>query len=78
MAAPSLNELENEFAQLSPEAQLGLLERLVHQARVALSARHGVWADGLSAMAADPEMQRELSRANTEFRSTEADRLGDD
>ncbi len=75
MATPALNEIENEFARLSPEAQLALLERLIHRARVALSGRRDTWEDDLSAMAADPEMQRELNRINGEFATTEADGL---
>ena len=75
MATPALSEIENEFARLSPEAQLALLERLVHRARVALSGRRDTWEADLSAMAADPEMQRELSRIHGEFASAEADGL---
>ena len=75
MATPALSEIENEFARLSPEAQLALLERLVHRARVALSGRRDTWEADLSAMAADPEMQRELNRINAEFATTEADGL---
>ncbi len=75
MATPALSEIESEFARLSPEAQLGLLERLVHRARVAVSGRGDTWEADLSAMAADPEMTRELNRINAEFGATEADGL---
>ena len=75
MAAPAQSEIENEFARLSPEAQLSLLERLVRQARLAVSRRHDTWETDLSAMAADPEIQREVSRINAEFSGTEADGL---
>jgi hypothetical protein len=34
------------------------------------------WESGLSDMAADPEMQKELSHINSEFSATEADGLG--
>ena len=78
MATPEVSAIENEFAQLSTEAQLSLLERLVHRTRVAVTGRHDTWEAGLSAMAADPEMQRELSRINAEFHAAEADRLGSD
>ena len=67
--------IESEFARLSPEAQLDLLERLVHRARVAVSGRRDHWEADLSAMAADPEVQRELSRINAEFTAAEADGL---
>jgi hypothetical protein len=75
MATPALSEIENEFARLSPEAQLTLLERLVHRARMALSGKRDTWEADLSAMAADPEMQRELNRINAEFAAAEADGL---
>ena len=75
MATPALSEIESEFARLSPEAQLSLLERLVHHARVAVSGNPLTWEADLSAMATDPEMQRELNRINDEFATTEADGL---
>ncbi len=75
MATPALSEIESQFARLSPEAQLTLLERLVHRARVAASGNRDTWEADLSAMAADPEMQRELNRINAEFDTTEADGL---
>lgn len=75
MATPAFSEIESEFARLSSEDQLSLLERLIHRARVAVSGRRGTWEAGLSAMAADPEMQRELSRINAEFSVAETDGL---
>ena len=75
MTTPALSNLESEFARLSPEAQLGLLERLIHRARVAVSGRRDAWEADLSAMAADPEMRRELSCIKAEFSVTEADGL---
>lgn len=75
MTTPALSEIENEFARLSPEAQLSLLERLVYRTRVALSVDRGNWEAELSRMAADPEMQRELNRISAEFTAAEADGL---
>jgi len=75
MATPALSEIESEFARLSSEDQLALLERLVHRARLAASGNRDSWEADLSAMAADPEMQRELNRINVEFATTEADGL---
>ena len=75
MSTPALSEIEGQFARLSPEAQLSLLERLVHRVRVGLGNTRDSWEADLGAMAADPEMQRELSRINAEFAATEADGL---
>ena len=75
MTPPALTDLEYEFARLSPEAQLSLLERLVHRTRVTVSDRRDSWDADLAAMAADPEMQRELHRIQAEFSVTEADGL---
>ena len=75
MPTPALSEIESEFARLTPEAQLSLLERLVHRTRVAVSGRRDTWEADLSAMAADPQIQRELSRINAEFSVAEADGL---
>ena len=74
MATAVLSEIESEFARLSPEAQLTLLERLVHRARVTV-AGGDTWESDLATMAADPAVQRELSRINAEFGATEADGL---
>ena len=76
MTASAANEIENQFAQLLPAAQLSVLERLVHQMRESLPPRQDDWEAELSAMAADPEMQRELLRTNSEFSDAEADGLG--
>ena len=76
MATEAPHEIETAFARLSPEAQLSLLERLIHRVRVAVSARPDDWDADLSAMAADPEMQLELRHISAEFEATEADGLG--
>lgn len=75
MVTPVLDDLESGFARLSPEAQLRLLERLMHRARVAVSERHDAREADLSAMAADPEVQRELRQINAEFSTAKADGL---
>jgi hypothetical protein len=76
MTAFTVNEIESQFAQLPTEVQLSVLERLVHQMRRSLPPERDKWEAELSAMAADPEMQRELGRINSEFSATEADGLG--
>lgn len=75
MALPAFTEIEREFANLSPEAQLTLLERLVHRIRAAVSGNRGTFESQLSAMAGDPEVQSELHKIDAEFAITEADGL---
>jgi hypothetical protein len=75
MATQGTTEIEREFAQLSPEAQLTLLEKLVHRVRLSVSGDRN-WDAQLSVMADDPEMKRELRQIGDEFRDTEADGLG--
>ena len=75
MATPNLSEIESEFARLAPDAQLSLLERLIHRTRLSISARGDTWEAELAAMAADPQVQRELSRISDEFGATEGDGL---
>jgi len=76
MTGSAVNEIESRFAQLPPAVQLSVLERLVHQMREREGCSQDEWEAGLSAMAADPEMQRELGRISSEFSATEADGLG--
>jgi hypothetical protein len=76
MTASKVNEIESQFAKLSPAAQSDLVERLVRRMRERRDPNHSEWEAGLTAMAADPEMQKELNRAHSEFSGTEADGLG--
>ena len=69
-------EIESQFAQLPHSVQLSLLEHLVRQMRASWGPGQDEWEAGLAVMAADPEMQRELSRIRSEFSATEADGLG--
>ncbi|HEY0455098.1 MAG TPA: hypothetical protein VGE41_01915 [Verrucomicrobiae bacterium] len=75
MAIPLPSQIENEFACLSPEDQLGLLERLIHRVRLNVSKRPATWDADLSAMAIDPQVQREISQINKEFSGSESDGL---
>ncbi len=75
MATPTVSEIENQFAQLPTEAQLSLLERLVHRVRAGLAGGRDTWEAELSAMAADSEVQSELRRINSEFSPAEEDGL---
>ena len=68
-------QIESEFARLSSEAQLGLLERLVHRVRLAAAGNQETAQAELFAMAADPQIQQELRQINAEFRGADADGL---
>jgi hypothetical protein len=75
MAISAVSDIENAFASLPPEVQLDLLERLVHRARLAVTAHPGHWESELAAMAADPDVQRELREIRAEFSIAEPDGL---
>jgi hypothetical protein len=62
MPPPTMEDIESDFVQLSPEAQLTLIERLVHRLRVHIATPPGSWDRNISAMAGDPQIQRELNR----------------
>jgi hypothetical protein len=76
MPAPAISDIEGQFARLSPDAQLSLLERLVHRVRLGLGNGRVSWETELGAMAVDPEVQKELNSINVEFHATEGDGLG--
>jgi len=78
MAAPVSVEIEKEFARLSPDAQLSLLERLIHRIRLAMADHEEAFNKDLSAMAADPEIQREIHQIKADFTATERDGLEGD
>lgn len=77
MATAAIQEIENQFARLPRQTQLSVLERLVHRFRCndEPPARDD-WEASLTAMAADPEVRRELAQIEQEFATTEADGLG--
>lgn len=74
MATP-VSDIENEFARLPSDAQLRLLERLVHRARITLNGVTDSWEQQLSAMSADPAVQNEIRRIDLEFKAAEMDGL---
>jgi hypothetical protein len=76
MASASLEQIEKEFAELSPELQLNLLERLVRHVRIQNGGDDQAFAAGVAEMAKDPDIQRELRAIDAEFRHTEGDGLG--
>jgi hypothetical protein len=75
MTSSTLNEIEDAFARLPPEAQLSLLERLLRRVRVSVSGSKDRWEAELAAMAADPQIRREIDSFNADTRVTEADGL---
>jgi hypothetical protein len=62
-----LDDLEQQARQLSAEEQLWLIERLVRHLRAVPSAGPVAADADLAAMAADPEIQRELRAIEREF-----------
>ncbi len=75
MATPVPSDIEREFARLSREAQLRLLERLQRHVQAAVSSSESIWESEVSAMAADPQIRAELDAISSEFTATEADGL---
>ena len=75
MNTPTLAQLESEIQQLTFEEQVWLLERLAHQIRE--RTLHQEMESQLAAMAADPDIQREIRAIQSEFASAEADGLND-
>jgi hypothetical protein len=77
MATASIQEIENQFAQLPRETQWSVIERLVHRLRCSEGpSSRGTWEASLAAMASDPEVRRELDQIEQDFAPTEADGLG--
>lgn len=77
MNARGLTDLEQLIDKLSLDEQLRLLERLAASVRKSVQAQRHPPKDDLEAMAADPDIQRELGKIEEEFRVTEWDGLED-
>ncbi|MBE9137880.1 hypothetical protein IQ254_11865 [Nodosilinea sp. LEGE 07088] len=72
----TLRALEQTIETLSFTEKLWLLERLVRLLRVQESvAKDDTWVDALAEMAADPDIQAEITQINDEFAISEADGL---
>jgi hypothetical protein len=69
-----LSQIEERITQLPIDEQLWLIERVAQRLREYLSKQGAVDAQ-LVAMAADPDIQRELHKINEEFAVTESDGL---
>jgi hypothetical protein len=75
--SPALAAVEERALQLSHAERLWLIERLAQSLRVGPVGARPDWAQELAAMAADPEVQRELQQIAGEFAPTEMDGLQD-
>jgi hypothetical protein len=75
MSSVSLAQLEEEIFRLPNEEQRLLIERLIPRLRERTAQSEGAEL-ALSAMAEDPEIQREIQTIRREFAVTEADGLG--
>ncbi|HEX5084230.1 MAG TPA: hypothetical protein VFY40_19470 [Blastocatellia bacterium] len=73
----SLESIESAINQLSFLEQVRLLERLAQRIRRQTERRQSI-EDQLAAMAADPDIQRELRQIEAEFSVTEMDGLPDE
>ncbi len=75
MNMPRISRLEREITRLPSEEQRWLVERLSHRLRS--SPRPAATDENsLAAMAADPEVIRELRTIDEDFQATESDGLG--
>lgn len=75
-ASPTLAELEEDIERLSVNDQLLLIERVSQRIRGSLSTKSDIETQ-LNAMAADPEIQKEIRDIERDFASTEEDGLDD-
>ena len=74
MNLPDLSQIEEHIHQLSLAEQLWLIERLAQRLREQLMAQN-IFEETLAAMAADPDVQRELQCIEEEFAPAAADGL---
>jgi hypothetical protein len=74
-AGDTLAELERRIQGLSVSEQLLLVERLLHRMRVNGGPQSAALAQELAAMAADPDVRRELRAIQEEFAPAEEDGL---
>ena len=75
MATSTIEDIEKKIKQLSREEQFCLFERLAHQISGDVLNKQKTIEAQLTAMAFDPEIQREIRKINSEFTGTELDGL---
>jgi hypothetical protein len=78
MDSITLEHLDKEIQQLTLSEQVWLMERLAHSIRSKTERQEHLIETQLAAMAADPNIQREITNIQREFASTESDGLSDD
>ena len=74
MTGSTLDQLEERIIQLPLDEQLWLIERVTQHIRGQIREQSTLDSQ-LATMAADPEIQAELSKIDQEFAETEADGL---
>jgi hypothetical protein len=74
MPTSVLAQIEERIHQLPIDEQLLLIERVAKRIREEMAKQHALEKQ-LAAMAADPEIQRELRKIDEEFAVTESDGL---
>jgi hypothetical protein len=75
MNMPRIARLEREITQLPSDEQRWLVDRVSRRLRESRVTRDENDDRSLAAMAADPEVIRELRRIGEDFRPTESDGL---
>ena len=73
-------DLVAEAVESAPQALKGNFNRLIRTAleEYIETRKARAFADQMRAMAADPDVQREITTINKEFRRADADGLGED
>jgi len=74
MHASVLSQIEERITQLPVDEQLWLIERVAQRLRESMRTQRAFNAQ-LVAMAADPDIQREIHQMDEEFAVTESDGL---
>lgn len=75
MDSSVLERIEAEIKQLPFEQQVSLMERLAHRIRESAIEPQRTFQNALTAMADDPDIQREIKKIEREFAGVEADGL---
>jgi hypothetical protein len=79
MSRETLSVIERQLDDLTPAEQIQLIERISQRLRTTLRAPPDPGDDSeLAAMAADPDIQREIRTIAREFAEAEADGLRDE